>query len=84
MYACKCEHTGVESHHIQFKWVVVNIKTFNKITMLNAYSVFFQADILTTIQNAKYIFTVNCNSFFLSIMCQFKASSLPDCCLSLM
>jgi len=44
--------------------VVVDIWALNKIIMLNTYSVPSQADILAAVQEVKYIFTVDCSSFF--------------------
>ena len=49
---------------IQKDRVVVDIWALNKIIMLNTYSVLSQTDILTAVQEVKYIFTVDCSSFF--------------------
>ena len=44
--------------------VVVDIWALNWITMSDTYSVSSQTDILTAVQEADYIFTVNCAFFF--------------------
>ena len=44
--------------------VVVNIQALNQITMSDTYSVSNQMNILTAVQEADYIFTVNCAFFF--------------------
>lgn len=44
--------------------VVIDIWALNKVTMFDTYLVLMQADILTAVQGFKYIFTVDCSSFF--------------------
>jgi len=44
--------------------VVIDIWALNKITMPDVYPVPSQADILTAVHGAKFIFTVNCSAFF--------------------
>lgn len=52
------------SDNTQKNCVVINIWALNKVTMFDTYFVFMQADILAAVQGFKYIFTVNCSSFF--------------------
>ena len=48
----------------QKKWVIINLKDFNKITKSNIYSIFLQTDIIQTIAECSYIFIFNAASFF--------------------
>lgn len=52
------------SDNTQKGCVVIDIWALNKVTMSDAYSVLMQADILAVVQGFKYIFTVDCSSFF--------------------
>lgn len=52
------------SDNIQKDCIVVDIRVLNKISMSDTYSVFLQEDILITVQNIKYILTVNCSAYF--------------------
>ena len=44
--------------------VIVNIRNLNKIIEFDAYSMSFQSDIISCVQNCKYILIMNCASFF--------------------
>ena len=48
----------------QKECVVMNIRALNKIMMSDTYSVSSQINILAAVQEAKYILTVDCASFF--------------------
>ena len=45
-------------------YVIINIRTLNRITILNAYSMSSQEDIFAAIKNIKFIFTIDAASFF--------------------
>ncbi len=44
--------------------IVIDIRALNKISMLDAYPVPSQVDILSIIQGAKYISTIDCSAYF--------------------
>ena len=46
------------------KKVVINIRKLNKIFEFDAYSMFFQSNVIVVVMNASYISVMNCASFF--------------------